>query len=116
MPATSTPNHRSIEQNADRLCRQAELLIATLSEHGTVTGRTTENLVELLVDGYARVLALDLDRRKLEREIAHLAESGDPGVAERLRELSIVLRRVTRVSDELRARLDRTRAGVEGPR
>lgn len=116
MPATSIPPHRSIQQHADRLCRQAELLTATLSGEGTAAGHTTDSLAELVVDGYARVLALDVDRLRLEREIARLAESGDPCVAEQLRELSVVLRQVKRVSGELRARLDRVQAGVERSR
>ncbi len=49
-----------------------------------------------------------------EREIGSLAEAGDPGMAARLGELSGLLRRMTRVSDELRARLDALRAQLEG--
>lgn len=113
LPATSTPNPRSIQRGADRLRRQAELLTATLSADATVADRTTKGLPELVVDGYAHVLALDVDRLRLEREIARLAESGDPGVAEQLRELSLVLRNVTRASEELRARLDWARTCVE---
>ena len=47
------------------------------------------------------------------REIARLAESGDPGMAGELRELSALLRRVTRASEELRGRLDAFRTRVE---
>ncbi len=72
--------------------------------------------LELVVDGYAHVLALDVDRRRLEREVARLAEAGDPGMAVRLRELSGLLRRMTAVSEELRARLDVLRARLEGAR
>lgn len=89
------------------------MLTATLSADATVADRTTKGLPELVVDGYAHVLALDVDRLRLEREIARLAESGDPGVAEQLRELSLVLRNVTRASEELRARLDWARTCVE---
>jgi hypothetical protein len=89
------------------------LLTATLSADATAADRTTKGLSELVVDGYAHVLALEVDRLRLEREIARLAESGDPGVAEQLRELSIVLRDVTRASEELRARLDWARTCVE---
>jgi hypothetical protein len=75
-----------------------------------------EGSLELVVDGYAHVLALDVDRRRLEREVARIAEAGDPGMAASLSELSGLLRRMTRVSDELRARLDALRARLEGAR
>jgi hypothetical protein len=67
----------------------------------------------LIVDGYAHVLALDVDRMRLEREIAHLAQSGDPRVAGELRELSALLRGVTSTSEELRRLLDAVRVHVE---
>jgi hypothetical protein len=65
------------------------------------------------VDGYAHVLALDVDRLRLEREIARLAESGDPRAAEELQELSALLRLVGDTSAELRGLLDAVRARVE---
>ncbi len=65
------------------------------------------------MDGYARVLELDIDRLELEREIARLAESGDPRMAGELRELSALRRDVIRASEELRGRLDVLRARVE---
>lgn len=81
-----------------------------------MANRTTESLLELIVDGYAQVLALDVDRLRLEGEIARLAEAGDPELAGELRKLSALLRRVTRASEELRDRLDTFRARVENSR
>jgi hypothetical protein len=89
------------------------LLAAALSTEHIVANRTTESLFELIVDGYAQVLALDVDRLRLEGEIARLAEAGDPELAGELRKLSALLRRVTRASEELRDRLDTFRARVE---
>lgn len=77
--------------------------------------RTTTRSLELVVDGYAHILALDVDRLRLEREIARLAEFGDPEMAGELRKLSALLRRVTHASEELRGRLDAFRARVERP-
>jgi len=68
---------------------------------------------EAIVDGYAHVLALGVDRLRLEREIARLAESGDPRVAGELRELSVLLRRVRCTSDQLRDRLSAARTQAE---
>ena len=73
----------------------------------------TKSSLELIVDGYAHVLALDLDRLRMEREIARLAESGDPTVAVELRELSVVLRCLTRTSKNLRDLLATVRARIE---
>jgi hypothetical protein len=122
LSATSTSHHNSIHPGAERLCEQAEALVASLvhdeGPRGYLAGQGPESAVagslDLVVDGYAHVLALDVDRRRLEREIAHLAEAGDPGMAARLSELSGLLRRMTGVSDELRARLDALRAQLEG--
>ncbi len=69
--------------------------------------------LDLVVDGYAYVLALDVDRVRLEREIARLAESGDPGAATKLRELSVMLRWMTRTCNQLRELLSRVRARAE---
>ena len=69
--------------------------------------------LELIVDGYAHLLALDTDRLRLEREIARLAESGDPAVAAELRELSVLLRSVTHTTEELRKVLGAVRARAE---
>jgi hypothetical protein len=113
LSATSTSDHRSIQRGADRLRRQAESLIATLSDEDTTVNRTTQSSLELVVDGYAHVLALDVDCRRLEREIARLAESGDPEMAGKLSELSALLRRVARASEELRDRLSEFRARLE---
>lgn len=75
--------------------------------------RSRTDLLELIVDGYAHVLALDVDRRRLEREIAALAQSGDPLTAADLGELSALLREMTSTSEELRGLLDEARAREE---
>jgi hypothetical protein len=98
---------------ADRLRRQAELLIATLSDERAAATHSASSLSELVLDGYARALELDVERLSLEREIARLAESGDPEMAGELRELSAVLRRVRGASGELRICLDKFRARAE---
>ena len=84
-----------------------------LSREGTAASRTMTSSLELVVDGYAQILAMDVDRMRLEREIARLAELGDPEMSAELRKLSALLRRVTRASEELRCRLDTFRARVE---
>jgi hypothetical protein len=94
----------------DYLCTQAESLIRTLSGTTPATRPATASSPEAIVDGYAHVLALDVDRLRLEREIARLAESGDPRVAGELRDLSVLLRRVRCTSDELRDQLSAVRA------
>jgi hypothetical protein len=124
LSATSIPHHDSIQPGAERLCEQAEALIASLTGENVPRGyiaavgpdSSPGGPLELVVDGYAHVLALDVDRRRLEREVARLAEAGDPGMAARLGELSGLLRRMTRVSEDLRARLDLLRARLEGAR
>lgn len=78
-----------------------------------VSSRSKADALELIVDGYAHVLALDVERLRLEREIAQLAESGDPHVAGKLRELSAQLREVTVTSEHLRRLLDAARVRVE---
>ena len=84
----------------DYLCRRAESLIATLSGRGRSGGFSHQaSSLELIVDGYAHVLALDVDRLRLEREIARLAESGDPRAAGELQELSVLLHHVTGTSE-----------------
>jgi len=100
----------------DNLCRQAESLIRSLSEPAPATQHAAAGSADAIVDGYAHVLTLDIDRMRLEREIAHLAESGDPRVADELRELSILLRHVKQTSDRLRDQLSsvRARAGLAG--
>jgi hypothetical protein len=124
LSAASIPHHNSIQPGAERLCEQAEALIASLTGENVPRGYLADagpessagGPLELVVDGYAHVLALDVDRRRLEREVARLAEAGDPGMAVQLRELSGLLRRMTAVSEELRARLDALRARLEGAR
>jgi hypothetical protein len=88
-------------------------LIRTLSEEDVVATRARAGSLELLVDGYAHVLALDVDRMRLAREIARLAESGDPEVAGELRKLSALVQCVTSTSEELRGLLDAVRVRVE---
>jgi len=78
-----------------------------------VAGGATQSSLEQIVDGYAHVLALDVDGLRLGREIARLAESGDPRAAGELQELSALLRLVTGTSAELRGLLDAVRARVE---
>ena len=122
LSAASISHQDSIQPDAERLCEQAEALLASLAgeeaPRGYLAGVDPESTaggpLELVVDGYANVLALDVDRRRLEREVARLAEAGDPDMSARLSELSGLLRRMTRVSEELRARLDALRAQLEG--
>jgi hypothetical protein len=124
LPATSISHHDSIQPGAERLCEQAEALVESLTGEDVPRGYLVDvgpedapgGPLELVVDGYAHVLALDVDRRRIEREVARLAEAGDPQMAARLSELSGLLRRMTRVSEELRARLDALRARLEGVR
>jgi hypothetical protein len=97
----------------DYLCTQAESLIKTLSGAATASPSVTASSPEAIVDGYAHVLALDVDRLRLEREIARLAESGDPRVAGELRDLSVLLRRVRSTSEQLRNQLSAARAQAE---
>jgi hypothetical protein len=102
----------SLHMTPDYLCRQAEALIRDLSDE-RAAGPAPAESHEPIVDGYAHVLALDVDRMRLEREIARLAESGDPRMAGELRELSVMLRRVTHTSVQLRGLLDAARARAE---
>lgn len=88
------------------------MLIRTLSDEDTLA-HATKSLLELIVDGYAHVLALDVDRMRMEREIARLAESGDPAVAGQLQELSGVVRCLMRTSERLRTLLRSVREGIE---
>lgn len=101
------------QSGPDHLRTQAELLIKTLSDDAAAVADAKTSLLELIVDGYAHVLALDVDRRRIEREINHLAQSGDPQAAVELRALSELLESVASTSEELRRRLDETRAEVE---
>jgi hypothetical protein len=107
LPATPAPHQRSpILRDTDHLCRRADSLIATLSDEDTVAARTGRGSMDLIVDGYAEVLTLDADRLRLEREIARLAESGDPGAAGELQGLSVMLRIVEGTTAELRSLLE----------
>ena len=113
MPTTPAPHQSPFQRGTDHLCKQAESLIATLSDEDAVAARAAPSSLDLIVDGYAHVLALDVDRLRLEREIARLAESGDPHAAGELRELAVLLRLVKDTTVELRELLDRARARVE---
>lgn len=117
MPATPAPHQSPFQRGTDHLCGRAESLIAILSailsDEDAVSARATQDSLELIVDGYAHVLALDVDRLRLEREIARLAESGDPRAAGELRELSSVLHHVKDTTAELRGLLGAARARVE---
>jgi hypothetical protein len=113
LPATPIPYDSFSQRGPDHLRTRAELLIRTLSEKGVLATRSRESTLELIVDGYAHVLALDVDRMRLQREIARLAQSGDPEMARELSELSALLNDVTSTSGQLRKLLDELRARVE---
>jgi hypothetical protein len=70
--------------------------------------------LELIMDGYAHVLVLDTDRLRLERQIARLAESRDPAAEAELRDLTILVRSVTRTTEELRDVLGAIHARAQG--
>ena len=89
------------------------MLIRSMSEEDVLATRSKASSLELIVDGYAHVLALDVDGIRLEREIGRLAQSGDPDVAGELRELSALLRSVTSTSGQLRGLLDAARVRIE---
>lgn len=113
LPAIPTPHQSPVLRGTDHLCKRAESLISTLSDEDAVAARAEQSSLELIVDGYAHVLALDVDRLRLEREIARLAESGDPRAAGELQELSVMLRLVKDTTVELRDLLGAARARVE---
>lgn len=110
---TPAPHQRFVQRGSDDLRTQAETLIRTLSKQGLLATRSQAEALEFIVDGYALVLALDVERVRLEREIAQLAQSGDPDVAGELRELSRRLRGVASTSERLRRLLDEARIRVE---
>lgn len=111
MSATPAQNHLPIEHDPEYLRSQAQRLIDALSEEPTDEAHAAT--LELVVDGYAHVLVLDVDRVRVEREIARLAESGDPAAAPQLRELSVMLRWMTCMGTRLRELLSTTRARAE---
>jgi hypothetical protein len=113
LPATPAPHQSPFQRGTDHLCKRAEFLIAILSDEDEVSTRAAQSSLELIVDGYAHVLALDVDRLRLEREIARLAESGDPRAAGELQELSVLLHHVKDTTAELRVLLGAARARVE---
>jgi len=112
LPATPVPYESFAQRGPDHLRLQAESLIGLLSEEDVVATRSRASSLELIVDGYAHVLALDVDGMRLEREIGRLAQSGDPDVSE-LRELSALLQGVTSTSGRLRGLLDEARVRFE---
>jgi hypothetical protein len=112
LSATPAPNHFPIEHDPEYLRSQAERLIAALSADDVMSEATAADL-DLVVDGYAHVLALDVDRLRLRREITRLAESGDPAAAAQLQELSAMLRWMTRTCQQLREVLSAVRARAE---
>jgi hypothetical protein len=112
--AIPAPNQKGLaKRGSDHLLKQAESLIGVLSEEDVVEARTVTNLLELIVDGYAHVLALDVDRRRLDRDIARLVGSGDPQAAAELRRLSAQRRDLTSASEQLRELLGEVRARDE---
>lgn len=114
MPAIPAPHQKGLAQRGSNyLLKQAGLLIGVLSQGDVAGTHAGTNLLELIVDGYAHVLALDVDRRRLERDIARLAGSGDPHAAVELRELSATLADVTGASERLRKLLGEVRPREE---
>jgi hypothetical protein len=69
-----------------------------------------------IVDCYAHVLALDVDRLRLERELARLAEIGDPASMAEIQSLVVLLGLVTATADRLRDALRTARQRRERPR
>jgi hypothetical protein len=117
LPAIPLHNQQGVAQRgSDHLREHAELLIGVLREEGVAGLRRRTDLLELVVDGYAHVLALDVDRRRLERDISRLAGSGDPQTAAELGELSAELQELASASEQLRKLLGDVRARDERPR
>ncbi|HEY5194077.1 MAG TPA: hypothetical protein VIJ39_09440 [Solirubrobacteraceae bacterium] len=113
MQVIPAPYESFAQRGPDHLRVQAEMLIRSMSEEDVLATRSKASSLELIVDGYAHVLALDVDGIRLEREIGRLAQSGDPDVAGELRELSALLRSVTSTSGQLRGLLDAARVRIE---
>jgi hypothetical protein len=114
MTATPAPNQCPSEHDSDHLRSHAERLISSLHEQEELAADAgTGSLENLIVDGYAHVLALDVARQRLERRIAHLAESGDPTLASELRKNAMMLRAMTRCCEELREVLSSVRVRAE---
>lgn len=110
MPAIPAPHQPCVARSGPNpLLAQAQSLIRVLPEEDPPAERTKTELLELIVDGYAHVLALDVAGRKLERDIARLAGSGDPEAAAELRKLSARLRELTSTSEQLRNLLGEAR-------
>ena len=114
MTATPAPNQCPSKQDSDHLRSHAETLISSLYEQEELAADAGIGPLEnLIVDGYAHVLALDIERQRLERRIARLAESGDPALASELRENAMTLRAMTRCCEELREVLTSVRVRTE---
>jgi hypothetical protein len=114
MPTIPVHHHQlAAERGPGHLREHAKLLVGILGEEDLEGTRSRADLLELIVDGYAHVLALDVDRRRLERDIARLAGSGDPQAAAQLGELSAQLQDLTSASEQLRNLLGEVRARDE---
>ncbi len=95
---------------------RAEERIRALAEDSSGARAPTGKSMELVVDGYAQVLALDVNSLRLRRELSRLAEAGDPAHAADLRELSALLRILTATAEQLRHALGAARARAERDR
>jgi hypothetical protein len=75
-------------------------------------GGDMDRLERTLTDGYARALALEAERKRLQKQIGTLAVSVEEGDAASRRELAALVRRVRRQEGDLgtlRAQLGRLR-------
>lgn len=68
---------------------------------------------ELLLDGCAHALRLDLARMHLERDISRLASVGGPADADELHRLSASLTTVTGMAEDLRGEIARVRSSLD---
>ena len=98
----------------DYLCRQADSLIRTLSGTANASPPVAASSPEVIVNGYAHVLALDVDRLKLgARDRSPRGIRRSAGGWTSFSELSVLLRLVRCTSDQLRAQLSVVRAQAE---
>jgi hypothetical protein len=103
-----------VQRDSDRLCRRAEALLADPPGEIFASSVARRRCVrELIADGYAHALLLDVDRRKYERQLAHLARSATAEEADQLRDLSDALHHVQSTSAQLRALMETIRARFE---
>lgn len=112
MQATQGPHELSTESIEAHREHAHELLRTLREEAGREAGALGVG-EEVLDDCYAQLLTLEVDRRGLEREMTTLAESGDPAVASRLRQLSILVRSVVDAGEQLRSALEAERVRFE---